>query len=49
VKTSGNRLRRLIEYKLVPCSTETEELELENWVGITRWLKRKWQEEFIVI
>jgi hypothetical protein len=27
---------RLIEYILVPCSTETGELELENWAGIPR-------------
>jgi hypothetical protein len=27
-------LRRLIEDGLVPCRTETGELELENWVGI---------------
>jgi hypothetical protein len=28
--------RRLVEYKLVPCSIDTGELELENWVGIPR-------------
>jgi hypothetical protein len=27
---------RLVEYGLVPCSTETGELELENWVNIPR-------------
>jgi hypothetical protein len=36
VETSGNKLRRLVEYILVPCSTEAGELELENWVGIPR-------------
>jgi hypothetical protein len=33
MKTIGNRLRK-IEHKLVPCSTETGELESENWVGV---------------
>jgi hypothetical protein len=28
---------------------ETGELELENWVGIPRWLKKKWQAYFIMI
>jgi hypothetical protein len=35
VKASGNRLR-LVEFRLVQCSTETGELELENWVSIPR-------------
>jgi hypothetical protein len=41
VKTSGNRLVRLVDYKLVPCSTETGELELDNCVGVPRWLEKK--------
>jgi hypothetical protein len=36
MKYSGKRLRKLIEYRLVPCSTETGELESENWDGIPR-------------
>jgi hypothetical protein len=31
---------RLVEFRLVPCSTETGELELDNWVGIPRRLKK---------
>jgi hypothetical protein len=49
VETSGNRLWKLVEYRLVPCSTETGELELENWVGIPRSLNKEWQEDFLVI
>jgi hypothetical protein len=46
--------QKLVEYRLVPGSTESRttkdrELELENWVGIPRWLKKKWQEDFIMI
>jgi hypothetical protein len=39
---SGSRVRsneaqtEELEYRLVPCGTETGELESENWVGIPR-------------
>jgi hypothetical protein len=61
VKTSGNRLMRLgsneaesrklrsLEYRLLQCSTETGELESENWVGIPRRMKKKLWEHLIVV
>jgi hypothetical protein len=36
VKTNGKRVRILVEYQLVLCSTKTGEFESENWVGIPR-------------
>jgi hypothetical protein len=41
--------RRSIEYRLVPWSTGTGKLELENLVSIPRRLKKKRQKDFIVI
>jgi hypothetical protein len=46
---SENRFRILVEYRLVPYSTETGEFELENWIVIPRGSKKKLQENFIVI
>jgi hypothetical protein len=31
-----DQIEEISEYRLVPCSTETGELESENWVGISR-------------